>query len=149
MCRNVTSARTAGHTEIGYVGLEHTRIRRDVPPRVTGRAIADSPAMRTFLRYARRIPKGGLLLRCVMVVVHIELWPGGDKTRARPLGTVRITNDGTGTNEFGNCTVSASHAGMFYGKRPEPYKTGIVRRFARRLSPYRLVCRALRALGET
>lgn len=37
-----------------------------------------------------------------MIVVKIELWPGGDEVQARELERVCIYNDGTGTLEFGN-----------------------------------------------
>jgi hypothetical protein len=83
-----------------------------------------------------------------MVVVKIEMWPHGDRSKAYPLGTVLIANDGTGSTTTGNYEVTASHSGMFYGKRPEPYKTGKVAGFLRKLSVYRLVSRALAAIGE-
>lgn len=83
------------------------------------------------------------------VVVKIELWPGGDERKARPLGCLTIVNDGTGTGKVGHYDVEASHAGVYLGKRKEPYKTARVSGFARHLSPYRLVCRALQALRET
>ena len=31
-----------------------------------------------------------------MIVVHVQLWPGGDQSKAKHLGTATITNDGTG-----------------------------------------------------
>lgn len=84
-----------------------------------------------------------------MIVVKIELWPGGDKEKARPLGVVTLFNDGTGDRATGNYNVIASHAGKFFGKKKEPYKKGRVVGFLRNLSPYRLLFRALKALGET
>lgn len=84
-----------------------------------------------------------------MIVVRIELWPHGDQARARQLGVIAITNDGTGTAATGNYEVVASHAGNYFGKRKEPYKRGRVRGFLRNLSPYRLLFRALKELGET
>lgn len=83
-----------------------------------------------------------------MIVVKIELWPSGDPTAIKPLGVITITNDGTGDKATGNYDVAATHAGVFFGKRADPYKTGKVRGFSRRLSPYRLLCRALKAIGE-
>lgn len=83
-----------------------------------------------------------------MIVVRMELWPGGDQTKARPLGVITIVNDGTGTVEEGNYDVAASHAGKFFGKRREPYKEGRVLGFIRGWSPYKLLYRALKALGE-
>lgn len=84
-----------------------------------------------------------------MIVVIIELWPGGCPDGKRQLGEIVISNDGSGTTEIGNYEVVASHAGNYFGKRPEPYKRGSVSGFARKLSPYRLLCRALHAIRET
>ena len=36
------------------------------------------------------------------IVVKLELWPGGDKERARTMGILIIANDGTGTASRGN-----------------------------------------------
>lgn len=82
-----------------------------------------------------------------MIVVKMELWPGGDPTAARKLGEIHITNDNTGSAAFGNYDVALYHAGA-YAHRPGIWKTGKVIGFARRLSPYRLLCRALRACKE-
>ena len=84
-----------------------------------------------------------------MVVVKLELWPGGDETQARPLGIIAIANDGTGNADAGNYTAEASHAGRYFGRRREPYKRCRVTGFARCLSPYRLLYRVLKAMGET
>ncbi|HWB13318.1 MAG TPA: hypothetical protein VG826_29100 [Pirellulales bacterium] len=83
-----------------------------------------------------------------MVVVKIELWPHGDEEQKRPLGVLTIANDGSGDARVGHYDVTASHAGAYFGRRREPYRTGKVRGFPRQLSPYRLVCRALKAIGE-
>lgn len=37
-----------------------------------------------------------------MLVVKIEIWPFGNKHKARTLGEMHIVNDGTGTGERGN-----------------------------------------------
>lgn len=84
-----------------------------------------------------------------MVVVKLEVWPHGDQSKAYPLGEIQIANDGTGNEVAGNYEVLAKHAGMYYGKRPEPFKRGRVTGFHRKLSPYRLLCRALQAICET
>lgn len=83
-----------------------------------------------------------------MIVVKMELWPGGSEEHMRPLGTIVITNDGTGTKVSGNYKAVLSHAGKFWGVRKEPYRTCRVANFARTLSPYRLLCRVLRAAKE-
>lgn len=83
-----------------------------------------------------------------MVVVKVEIWPHGDESKARPLGVVMISNDGTGDTTKGNYDVVASHAGKYYGKRKEPYKKAKVTGFPRTWSPYKLVAWALKALRE-
>lgn len=83
-----------------------------------------------------------------MLVVHLEVWPGGDSTKRRKIGQINITNDGTGTEEVGNYNISASHAGKYYGTNPKPYKIGKLAGFNRSLSPYRLLSRALKAIRE-
>lgn len=37
-----------------------------------------------------------------MIVIRVELWPCGYETRKKILGTMRIVNDGTGTDKRGN-----------------------------------------------
>ncbi len=37
-----------------------------------------------------------------MLVVKVELWPGGDESQKKELGTAWISNDGTGTTVMGN-----------------------------------------------
>jgi hypothetical protein len=81
-----------------------------------------------------------------MIVVKVELWPRGDKTKKRMLGKVFITNIG-GDVDLGTYKVEAAHAGIYYGRKGF-FKTGKVIGFPRRLSPYRLLCRALKAIGE-
>jgi hypothetical protein len=80
-----------------------------------------------------------------MIVCKIELWPRGDKTKARTLGTVVIANDGTGTPEHGNYDVALSHAGV-YRKEGEykAWKGGRVLGHYRMLSPYYLLQAALK-----
>lgn len=81
-----------------------------------------------------------------MVVVRIELWPGGDREKASPLGVVFIANDATGNEAWGAYDVTLSHAGKFFGRRGA-YRRGRVEGFRRTLSPYHLVARALAACG--
>ena len=83
-----------------------------------------------------------------MVVIKLELWPGGDQSRARPLGLLTITNDGTGREGVGNYRVEASHAGKYFGRRKEPYKQGKVKGFPRTWSPYKLLAWALKSIHE-
>ena len=37
-----------------------------------------------------------------MIRVLVELWPFGDESRRRPIGEMKIWNDGTGTKKTGN-----------------------------------------------
>lgn len=77
-----------------------------------------------------------------MIVVKIELWPGGFREKARTLGTVVIANNGEGDAERGNYDAALSHAGKFAGKIG-CWKSAEVRGHLRRLSPYHLVARAI------
>jgi hypothetical protein len=79
-----------------------------------------------------------------MIVVRIELWPGGDEGRKRLIGQARIANDGSGTAEVGNYDVRLSHSGV-YADRPGTWKRGRVEGHRRSLSPYHLVIKALDA----
>lgn len=82
-----------------------------------------------------------------MLRVTIELIPHGIETQAKTIGVVEIINDGTGNQQAGNYNVTASHAGKYFG-RSGLFKKGSVKNFYRELSPYRLLSRALKAIGE-
>ena len=41
-----------------------------------------------------------------MIVLKLELWPGGDRSRSKLLGLVTIVNDGSGTVTSGNYLVT-------------------------------------------
>lgn len=77
-----------------------------------------------------------------MVVVRVELWPGGDRSKARLLGEARIANDGgQRTDSRGDYTVELS---KFNGTGV--WKRGRVTGFPRlRLGGWDLLFRALRA----
>lgn len=83
-----------------------------------------------------------------MIQVTVELKSARGAHRDRPLGCLVISNDGTGTALLGNYKYVLSHAGDYFGKRKEPYKTGRVVGFPRRASPYRLIFRCLKDAGE-
>lgn len=73
-----------------------------------------------------------------MVVVKVELWPGGYEENKREIGRMTITNTGEGTSERGNYDVKVKHSG----------KTGSVKNYARkRDSVWVLVARALASVG--
>lgn len=81
-----------------------------------------------------------------MIVVRVELWPFGDKTRARHLGTAVIANDGTGDPQTGNYWVK------LYGKgeKRRLWRETVVADFPRkRLLVWDLLYRALKnVVGE-
>lgn len=74
-----------------------------------------------------------------MLIVTIELAPGGDMSKRETLGTAFIVNDGSGTAATGNYKI------RLRGKR-KLWRTGIVLGFPRqRLGPWDLLYRALRS----
>ncbi len=76
-----------------------------------------------------------------MIVVTIELWPHGDESKKKHLGTAKIANDGRGTLTEGDYDVVLSKTG-----RPnQTWRKGRVTEFPRRrLGPWDLLYRALR-----
>lgn len=77
-----------------------------------------------------------------MLVVTIELWPGGDQARKRHLGTARIANDGRGTLSAGDYDVTLSRC----GQPNQAWRRGRVEGFPRRrLGPWDLLYRSLAA----
>ncbi len=75
-----------------------------------------------------------------MIYVRIEMWPKGDRARARILGEATICNDGTGTKDVGNYYGALSKIGGFrlrqgefqdpeYTRITEPLTASIWRRF--------------------
>lgn len=76
-----------------------------------------------------------------MIYVRVELWPHGDRGRARTLAEMTVTNDGTGTRESGNYRVRATLA-----SRPRESVVGRVRAFPRRLNVWFLIDRAVAGL---
>lgn len=79
-----------------------------------------------------------------MLVIKIEIWPLGRQDKAREIGRVVISNDGTGTPEIGNYDVALTHAERYH-HRPSSWKGGRVVQHKRTLSPYHLVVRAIKA----
>lgn len=71
-----------------------------------------------------------------MIVVKIEMWPGGDPKKAKQIGAVRIDNDGTAGRGLGNYNVMTQDG-----------LSGRVERHDRKKSVYALVLSALRACG--
>lgn len=79
-----------------------------------------------------------------MIVVRIELWPLGNRSRRREIGQIVIANDGTGDREAGNYNAALAHAASHESK-PGCWKAGRVEGHSRSLSPYHLVLRAIEA----
>lgn len=79
-----------------------------------------------------------------MIHIKAELWPFGDKTKAKDLGEMFIANDATGTKTTGNYK-----AVIFNGKKRK-FRTAEVKGFPRlRLNVYDLMYRALKiAVGD-
>ncbi len=62
-----------------------------------------------------------------MLVVKVELWSGGDRSRKKLLGTGIIANDGTGNSRVGNYDAAygpggAPKAGQCHGARVVGFK---------------------------
>jgi len=77
-----------------------------------------------------------------MLVVRIELWPVGDRSRSKEIGRVVIGNDGTGTEVAGNYDVALAHAES-NSFRPGSWKGGKITGHRRSLSPYHIVLKAI------
>ena len=78
-----------------------------------------------------------------MIVVTVELWPGGDAERKKTLGTAHIINDGTGTVQRGNYDVRL----FTWHTPPKVWKRGRVVGFDRLgRGPFDLLYLALRGI---
>lgn len=86
-----------------------------------------------------------------MIVVRIEMWPGGDREKAYLLQEMAIANVG-GDAEKGDYAAVMSHSTTFKGNGLENpnnppehavWKRARVRGFPRKLSPAELVRRAI------
>jgi hypothetical protein len=83
-----------------------------------------------------------------VIVVKIEMWPGGFEARKREIGRVNITNVG-GSSDVGHYKVEIPKS-TEYAKRPGIWKRGEVRDFPRlSLGPADLLLRALLACVGT
>lgn len=77
-----------------------------------------------------------------MLVVKIELWPGGVEEEAQPLGMMQIINDGTGSYGRGNYDTR-----ILKWDSTGSWKEGRVEGFPRaKFSPWDLAFRALRSM---
>lgn len=67
-----------------------------------------------------------------MIVVTVELWPGGDRTRSRVLGRMGIANDAVGTADLGGYDAAIEKSSAMGAVTPGVWKAGRVDRFPRR-----------------
>lgn len=82
-----------------------------------------------------------------MIVIKVELWPGGNRNRAVDLGTATIANI-TGLRDISAYEVRLLKGARFSKKAGELYKAGIVPAFPRRdkrWGPWELLALALEA----
>jgi hypothetical protein len=61
-----------------------------------------------------------------MVYVRVEIWPRGDKTKARLLGQAFIANDASGTPTRGN------YKAILTDRRNRPFRAAVVKNFPRK-----------------
>jgi hypothetical protein len=85
-----------------------------------------------------------------MLVIKIEMWPGGDQSRAYPHGEIRITNISEGAQRSAASLVGDYLVELFkspkLAKAPGVWKRATVRGFPRRrLGTYDLLLRGLAA----
>jgi hypothetical protein len=81
-----------------------------------------------------------------VIVVKVEMWPGGDESRAYELGSAVIVNDGKGTPDRGNYTAGF-HRGAGKATR-RTTKFGEVKDFPRKsLNVWHLIARCLKEAG--
>ncbi|HUX16645.1 MAG TPA: hypothetical protein VMW52_09250 [Phycisphaerae bacterium] len=86
-----------------------------------------------------------------MIVIRVELWPGGDETRAEDLGTARIVNTVAASvasgGELGDYRVELLKGARYSRRAGEIWKACTVTGFPRRgLGPWDLLFRGLRDL---
>ncbi len=86
-----------------------------------------------------------------MIVAKLELWPGGDQKKMRPLGQMILINDESGTADRGNYHVAVLRRdALRTTTRGNPggavAREGRVENFPRKsYNVWRLVSRALRS----
>jgi hypothetical protein len=79
-----------------------------------------------------------------MIVIRVELWPGGDRDRARSLGFASITNDGSGTDTSRNYDIT-----VYSGGKPRKMKSGRLENWnSKKVSAWRTVLAALNKAFE-
>lgn len=82
-----------------------------------------------------------------MIVVRVEMWPGGRADRKYLLGSAVIANDGKGSDSVGHYKFRIGRRGVDTPLAPliKPWKVGAVLNFPRqRLGVWDLIFRALK-----
>lgn len=86
-----------------------------------------------------------------MIVVRVELWPGGDPSRAEDLGTAHIANESS-LADISNYSVRLLKGSRYSRKPGDVWRTGEVRGYPRTstlVGPWELLYMALKsALGN-
>ncbi len=79
-----------------------------------------------------------------MIVVRVELWPGGRASKSRELMRMHITNDGTASDGTGDSSRGNYYVDLFRKGSHRVQRIGRVEDFPRRSYHVgRLLCRAL------
>jgi hypothetical protein len=83
-----------------------------------------------------------------VLVVRVELWPGGDPTRIKEIACVTIVNDGSGDELKGNYDCASIRCGQSHmDPTTKPVRTARVEQYLRTRPVLNLVVRALKNLG--
>lgn len=84
-----------------------------------------------------------------MIVVKIEMWPGGNKLRCHEIGRMYIANDGSGSGDRGNYDAVVCRRGTTENPMEgnvKPTRTGRVVDYPRTsYNVWRLISRCLRS----
>ena len=78
-----------------------------------------------------------------MIVVKIEIHPGGSEENKHLEGMILVANDGTGDSHLGNYNYAITHTGVHKREKDIVYKSGKIMKFERRRGVYALLRRIL------
>lgn len=83
-----------------------------------------------------------------MIVVKLELWPGGDESRKEDLGTAQVVNTAVSSPDMGSYDVRLLKGAKYSRHAGDIWKQGTVLRFPRlseHWGPWELLALALEA----
>lgn len=83
-----------------------------------------------------------------MIVVFAEIWPGGDESQARPLGSIGIANE-SDLNLLSDYSFTLDEAGNANLNIPETQVRGLVQGHNRNQSVWKLVRKVIDAAFPT